>query len=230
MINKRPEKIKKMFDELAPGYDFMNSMISFGVHKLIKKSGIKFLKLQKNAVAADLCCGTGDIAGLLAENKNVKKVFAVDFSDEMLKIARKRKNSSKIEFIKADCTDLPFENASFDVCTMFFGLRNLNDPQKAVSEINRVLKNGGQFLHLDIFKGIEPFNSIFDGFARLFAKLFSNNPESYKYLIASKNEFYSPQKLAQIIEKHGFKCSKMRKWAFGIISAQLFIKDCSQPE
>ena len=66
MTNKRPEKIKKMFDELAPGYDFMNSMISFGVHKLIKKSGIKFLKLQKNAVAADLCCGTGDIAGLLA--------------------------------------------------------------------------------------------------------------------------------------------------------------------
>ena len=170
----------------------------------------------------------GEIAELLARNENVDKVFALDFSPDMLQIAKTKRKSGKISFIEGDCSNLPFESSSLDGCTLGFGLRNFENYEKVVSEIARVLKNGGFFLHLDLFKGNEPVNKIFDILAVILAKIFSKSPESYKYLILSKNSFLSPEKLACAIETQGLKCCKIRKWAFGMVSAQLFIKDCSQ--
>ena len=225
--NKNPENIKKMFNELASDYDFMNQIISFGLHKLLKRVCLRLPDLPENAIIADLCCGTGDIARILAKNKKVKKIFALYFSENMLKIAKNKTNSDKIDFVQGDCTNLPFATSSLDGCTMAFGLRNIQNYEKSVSEIQRVLKNGGFFLHLDIFKGAEPENTIFDLAACNFAKIFSKSPESYKYLISSKNNFLPPQKLAESVENQGFKCKKIKNYAFGMISMQLFVKDCS---
>lgn len=228
MIDKNPEKIKNMFNALASRYDFMNFAISLGIQKIIKQKSVGLIKIKKGARIADLCSGTGEIAELLARNENVDKVFALDFSPNMLQIAKTKRKSDKISFIEGDCTNLPFESSSLDGCTLGFGLRNFENYEKVVSEIARVLKNGGFFLHLDLFKGNEPVNKIFDILAVILAKIFSKSPESYKYLILSKNSFLSPEKLACAIETQGLKCCKIRKWAFGMVSAQLFIKDCSQ--
>lgn len=228
MIDKNPEKIKNMFNALASRYDFMNFAISLGIQKIIKQKSVGLIKIKKGARIADLCCGTGEIAELLARNENVDKVFALDFSPEMLQIAKTKRKSDKINFIEGDCTNLPFESSSLDGCTLGFGLRNFENYEKVVSEIARVLKNGGFFLHLDLFKGNKPVNKIFDILAVILAKIFSKSPESYKYLILSKNSFLSPEKLTCAIETQGLKCCKIRKWAFGMVSAQLFIKDCSQ--
>lgn len=228
MIDKNPEKIKNMFNALASRYDFMNFAISLGIQKIIKQKSVGLIKIKKGARIADLCCGTGEIAELLARNENVDKVFALDFSPEMLQIAKTKRKSGKINFIESDCTNLPFESSSLDGCTLGFGLRNFENYEKVVSEISRVLKNGGFFLHLDLFKGNEIVNKIFDILAVILAKIFSKSPESYEYLILSKNSFLSPEKLVRAIEAQGLKCHKIRRWAFGMVSAQLFIKDCSQ--
>ena len=173
MIDKNPEKIKNMFNALASRYDFMNFAISLGIQKIIKQKSVGLIKIKKGARIADLCCGTGEIAELLARNENVDKVFALDFSPEMLQIAKTKRKSDKIEFIESDCTNLPFESSSLDGCTLGFGLRNFENYEKVVSEIARVLKNGGFFLHLDLFKGNKPVNKIFDILDVILAKIFS---------------------------------------------------------
>lgn len=154
MIDKNPEKIKNMFNALASRYDFMNFAISLGIQKIIKQKSVGLIKIKKGARIADLCCGTGEIAELLARNENVDKVFALDFSPEMLQIAKTKRKSGKISFIEGDCTNLPFESSSLDGCTLGFGLRNFENYEKVVSEIARVLKNGGFFLHLTFLKAM----------------------------------------------------------------------------
>src|SRR5574344_96750 len=116
-------KIQNMFDTLAPKYDFMNNIISFGLHKIIKKICIKKINASGNAL--DLCCGTGDISKLLNENKNITNVIGFDFSQSMIDIANLKNKTSKITYQKGDCTQLPFDDNSLDICTISFGLRNI---------------------------------------------------------------------------------------------------------
>lgn len=230
MKNVNTEKIQNMFNKLAPDYDFMNGVISFGLQKIIKKNSLSLIQIQPSSVIVDLCCGTGDITQYFATDKNVKKVYGIDFSQNMLKIATRKNKSNKIEFLLSECSCLPFENESIDGCSLGFGLRNIQNREKVLTEIVRVLKNGGFFFHLDIFRGNKVINSIFDNFVYFAAKLLGKSPKSYKYLIDSKNMFLSPEKLIESVEQPGFKCIKLKRYAFGMISAQLFIKEHSQQE
>ena len=224
MLDKNADTIKNMFNELAPKYDRMNTLISFCLHKIIKQKSVNLIPIPLQSKCLDLCCGTGDIADMLAQKNNVENVLGLDFSSQMLEVAKNKKHFSKITFQEGDCTNIPFQNDTFDICTMAFGLRNIQDYEKAISEINRVLCQGGYFMHLDIFKGNKFINWIFDKTAYLLAYIFSKNPNSYKYLIKSKNDFFSPDELIIEVEKLGFCCTKKRTWLFGMISAQLYCK------
>ena len=95
----------------------------------------------------DLCCGTGDFTQIISKYYPRTRVIGLDISEGMLKLA-KAKNPAGV-FMKGDCVNLPFENSEFDYVTMGFGLRNIEDRKKALSEIYRVLDNGGKFLQLD---------------------------------------------------------------------------------
>lgn len=224
MLDKNADTIQNMFNELAPKYDRMNTLISFCLHKFVKQKSVNLIPIPLQSKCLDLCCGTGDIADMLAQNNNVENVLGLDFSTKMLEIANHKKHSKKITFQEGDCTNIPFQNDTFDICTMAFGLRNIKDYQKSITEIYRILKKDGYFLHLDIFKGNKFINWIFDKTAYLLAYIFSKNPNSYKYLIDSKNDFFSLDELITEVEKLGFCCTKKRTWLFGMISAQLFCK------
>lgn len=224
MLDKNSETIKTMFNELAPKYDRMNTLISFCLHKVIKQKSVNLIPISLQSKCLDLCCGTGDIADMLVQKNNVENVLGLDFSTKMLEIANHKQHSEKIIFQEGDCTNIPCEDEYFNICTMAFGLRNIQDYEKAISEINRVLCQGGYFMHLDIFKGNKFINWIFDKTAYLLAYIFSKNPNSYKYLIKSKNDFFSPDELIIEVEKLGFCCTKKRTWLFGMISAQLYCK------
>ncbi len=220
---ENPQKIQKMFDEIAPKYDFMNNIISFGFHGIIKKISVNKLELKNETKALDLCCGTGDITRLLSKRKEVEKVTGVDYSKKMLEIAREKISSSKTEFIEADCLKLPFEDDSFDLITMCFGLRNIEDKNSALSEIKRVLKNDGQFLHLDFGNGNFLTNFVFDKFTPFLAKIFFRNEEPYKYLIKSKKEFLKSAELKKIMADNGFTCHKDYNFLFSSISVQIYL-------
>lgn len=221
---KKSDEIKTMFDEIAPKYDFMNDIISFKMHKFIKKIAVNKLKFPYNANVLDLCTGTGDIAKILSTKKRIENIYAVDFSEKMLEIAKNKNSNPKIKYVKSDCTNLFFEDNYFDIITMFFGLRNIEDKESAIKEIYRVLKPGGQFLHLDFKKGNNFLDSAFDSFTPIAGKIFAQNAEAYEYLVKSKQEFLSPKELEKIVQNSNFNQIASYNFLFSTINAQIFVK------
>ena len=218
-MNKSPEKIQKMFNKIAKNYDFMNRIISFGTDKFIKTKCVKLLDIKPEFKILDLCTGTGDIAGIIKKTCQQVDVIGIDFSEGMLNIARKK--HPLVEFIKADCTNLPFEENSFDVVTIGFGLRNIKDYDSALKEIRRILKQNGQFMHLD-FGEKTLAGKIFETIIPFLAKVFKQDFEAYKYLSQSKKDFWIPDKIIDIIENYGFKNIKRKDFILKSISCQIF--------
>ena len=224
--DKTPEIINKMFDDISGEYDFMNDVISFGFHRLIKNRCINLLNIKDGYNIVDLCCGTGDLARLIKKNYPKTHVTGMDFSEKMINIAKNIKQKADIQFLHGDVTNLPFPDNSFDAVTMAFGLRNIYNAEKAVEEAYRILKPDGLFMHIDF--GEKNFaGSIFDFMALFLARFFSNNYSAYSYLIKSKQEFLKPDDLIKDFEKKGFKKLRREDFIFKIISCQIMRK-CSK--
>ncbi|MBR6098516.1 ubiquinone/menaquinone biosynthesis methyltransferase [bacterium] len=220
--DKTPEKISEMFDDIALNYDRNNNIISLGLHNRIKKLALKNLTLKDNFKILDICCGTGDIEKILLKTKYALDITGIDFSEKMLLIANDC-HSDKVHFIKADATDLPFEDNSFDTITMTFGLRNIQNRTKAIKEAYRVLRKDGEFLHLDF--GVKNFPSkIFDFIAKTGIKLFYKDKLPYEYLINSKKEFPEPDEIIKEFAAENFKLKKKKDFLLGIISMQIYTK------
>ena len=220
-ISKTPENIQNLFNQIAVRYDFMNNLISLGLHRAVKKSAIGLLDIKPHSRVLDACCGTGDIAEMIKKAEPLAEVTGLDFSENMLIFAKKRVKS--VKFFQGDITNTDFPSESFDIVTMSFGLRNIQNPEKALYEINRILKTGGEFLHLD-FGNKNILSGIFDIEAPVFAKIFTKDTEPYKYLVKSKEVFPSPDELISDFEKSGFKFKKRKDFVFGSISAQVMEK------
>lgn len=220
-VNKSPEVINKMFDSISSDYDFMNDVMSFCMHRIIKKRCIKSLGIKDGYNIVDLCCGTGDLARLIKKYYPKTHVSGVDFSEKMIEKSCRR--GELIDFFQADVTNLPFPDNSFDVVTMAFGLRNIFNAEKAVEEAYRILKPDGIFMHLD-FGEKNFFSSIFDVTALTAARLHSKNYSAYSYLVKSKREFLTPDELIKDFEKKGFHLKKRQDYIFKIISCQIMTK------
>lgn len=218
---------KQMFEDIAGDYDRLNDIISLGMHSHVKKTAIGKVPLKSDYKILDVCCGTGDIGIYIAENfvKN-GQVIGVDFSQNMLDIAKiKAENIKNISFVKADVNYLPFKNEEFDACFISFGLRNLDDFEKAMLEISRVTKVGGYVVNIDLgkpkglVKGL--YNIFFFKLVPLFGKLFSHYPEAYKYLPQSTKKFLSADELVTLFRKIGLNDVKKHNYLFGAISQQI---------
>lgn len=216
-LNKNPQKIKEMFDKIAERYDLNNNIISFGLHKYVKEKALSKFKFSGKVL--DLCTGTGDIAAIL--NKNCE-VIGVDFSPKMLEIARKK--NPNIRFIEGDCTNLPFDNNSFDFVTISFGLRNIEDYNKALDEIQRVLKSGGNIFYLDFCKENAIANTVYNFIIPKLIKIMYKNYVPYEYLVQSKKEFFDSKGLKKLFEKHGFDMETEKTFLAGTILCQMYKK------
>lgn len=219
--DKNPQKIQAMFNEIADYYDKMNNFISFGTHYLIKILSIRELHITPRSNILDLCCGTGDFSKIISKFYPRVNVIGLDFSSQMIKLA-KEKNQKNI-FIQGDCTNLPFKEKEFDYITMGFGLRNIENRTLAIKEIYRVLEKNGKFLHLD-FGYHNKISSLFNIFVPFIVKIFNKNPEHYKYLLDSKNNFPEPNNMVKEFEQNGFECIKVCNYLFGTISTQILKK------
>jgi len=218
--DKVPENIKSMFNNLAQRYDFFNSIISFGLHKIIKKLAVNELNMKQGSKILDLCTGTGDIAGLIKQRFPDSNVFAVDFSGKMLSIAVSK--YPDIGLSLQDCRDLSFEDNCFDTVTISFGLRNIENYNKVLYEAHRVLKKDGVFMHLDFGESPEFLNTLFRLIIKLLVIPFVKDKGTWAYLIQSKETFFTPDRLIEIVEDKGFKLIKKKDFLFGVISAQYF--------
>ncbi|MBO6087784.1 ubiquinone/menaquinone biosynthesis methyltransferase [bacterium] len=232
-VDKSPEKIQKMFDTISDKYDFMNNIMSFGTHFLIKKDCVNQLKSGEKIL--DLCCGTGDLTRILKEKHPNAEIFGVDFSEKMLEIAKRKaptlpspvgrvsERQEGVKYLQSNITNLPFEDNSFDIITIGFGLRNIENFDDALSEIYRVLKKDGQFMHLDF--GEKNFlNKMFDKIILNLVNIFMKNNEAYSYLVKSKQEFFAPDELIKIFEQKEFKFLKRKDYFLGAISCQIMGK------
>lgn len=230
-FSKKPGFIRDLFNSIAHNYDKLNDIMSFGLHKRIKKDVIKqinplFTIHYSPFTILDLCTGTGDMALFLKQTYPNAKITGVDFSEKMLEIARQK--HSDIELLEADCTNLPFADESFDLCVISFGLRNIKDMEKALQEIHRVLKKGGVFINLDLGKPNKFFNLFLKPYMYIWVaflgKIFHGNETPYKYLAASNETFPSPNKLIKIYEKIGFTNIKNKNYLLGQIASQISLK------
>lgn len=220
-FDKTPDNIQKMFNMIADKYDFVNNLMSFGTQNYVKYFSIKLLDIKPHDSVLDICCGTGDLSGIIKKIQPNAQITGIDFSEKMLVIAKQK--YSKINFLQGDATKLPFADNSFDYVVMGFGLRNILNAEKSVEEVYRMLKPNGEFLHLD-FGQKNLASKIYDVITPVIAKFFTNNPQAYKYLINSKQEFPSPSDLIKDFESKGFKLKQRKDFLCGVISAQLLVK------
>ena len=220
-IDKSPKIIKNMFDQISQNYDRMNRIISFGTDKIIKKKCIKLLNIAEKSIVLDLCTGTGDLVKIIKSFHPEVTITGVDFSKNMLNIAQKSIKNAK--FINADVTSLPFDKDFFDIITISYGLRNIENRTQAIQEMFRVLKTGGKVLHLDFVEKTLPVK-IFENITPIIAKFLHQNYKSYKYLAKSKQAFPTPAELIREFEKEGFQFKQRKDFIMKSISAQVFTK------
>lgn len=224
-IHEKAEYVQKNFNAIAARYDLFNDLNSFFLHRRWKSFQVKQLEsLGKNELQClDLCCGTGDIALRLADSGQAGKVYGVDFSEDMLGVARhKLAGRDNVVLEQGDATDLGrFKKNSLDVVTIGFGLRNVNDIDKCISEIHRVLKPGGLFLNLDVGKVNNPFIRFFANF--YFFKIvplmgyliWGGKNEMFDYLPASSVKYPGQEELKAILLRHGFSSVSYKNFVFG---------------
>ena len=220
-INKSPDKIKQMFNNIAFEYDKNNNFISLGLHNIVKYFVVKSLDIKQNSVVYDLCCGTGDITCLLYKLYENINLTGFDFSENMLKIAKER--HPKLKFIQSDITNLPVNNNSSDFITIAFGLRNIQYRNLAIKEIYRILRPKGKIMHLD-FGEHNLISKTFDIIVKFYLNIVTTNKNSYEYLLNSKKYFPIPKQLIEEFEKEGFNFLERKDYLFGIISMQIFEK------
>ena len=217
-----PESVRDMFDRIAPVYDFMNRAMTLGLDTRWRRLTVAAAVRPGDRVL-DVCCGTGDLA--LACSEAGAHVVGLDFSEKML--ARARNKSDAVDWVRGDATAMPFADGEFDAVTVGFGIRNLEDLERGLAEITRVLRAGGRFGCLEITRPrglLRPFFRVwFDALVPLAGKVLPGGG-AYTYLPASVRRFPGPEDLAAAFARAGFSKIEWRLLGGGIVALHTAVK------
>jgi len=214
MIYKNSKYISNIFNKVSYKYDFFNNLFSLGLHFLWKRKLISLLKPKNGEEWADLCCGTGDMTFLLNELVTPRgKVFGIDISEKLLKIAQKKSNNlgdTIIYWKKKDIFDLDTKIRKFDGICMSYGLRNLKNVEDGIQKVFLLLKDNGRAGFLDFNHSKE--NSLPSIFQTLYLRFIVvpisalfNLKEEYSYIEKSIKDFPKGPKLIYLAKKIGFR-------------------------
>ncbi len=222
----KKEFVNNIFQNIADKYDLMNDLMSFGLHKKWKKEFIEFIDLKnKNNTILDIGCGTGDIALQILNKKNIVngkiKMFLTDPNIKMINQGIKKLDKKKITWFTSYAENLPIKNEQFDLVTMSFSLRNVENINKTLKEVKRVLKKNGQFLCLEFGKvdnlAINTIYKIYsDNFIPMIGKKIAGNKEAYEYLIESIKKFPSQKEICKILNLKKFYKINYYNLSFGV--------------
>jgi demethylmenaquinone methyltransferase/2-methoxy-6-polyprenyl-1,4-benzoquinol methylase len=223
---QRSAKVRDLFAAIAPRYDLINDLQSFGLHRRWKRRLIQLAGARPGEQALDLCCGTGDLAFAMARQGT--QVVGLDFSGPMLAAAHARLRQRRRQavasnrpestirnpqFLRGDALNLPFPDASFHIVTIGYGLRNLADFEQGLREMARVAKPGGRLLVLDFGK---PSHALWrtvyfahlKWFVPLFGNLFCGDPATYGYISESLRHYPAQEGVAAKMRE--LRCADVR--------------------
>lgn len=223
--DQKHKKVHQVFQTIYRKYDTMNSLISFNRHKTWRKIADEAVAAESGATCIDVCCGTGDWTMQLAEDVGKNgHVIGLDFSDNMLKVARSKIMATQLEnitLVNGDAMAIPYEDSQFDRATIGFGLRNVPDYLTVLREIRRVLKPGGVLVCLETSKpNIPVYRQLYFFYFKyvmpLLGKLFAGSYKEYAWLNESTMKFPDRDTLARLFYEAGFTHVTIRSLMGGI--------------
>jgi demethylmenaquinone methyltransferase/2-methoxy-6-polyprenyl-1,4-benzoquinol methylase len=227
-VAEKKKLVGQVFSSVAQQYDLMNDLMSLGIHRLWKRYFVGTSGVKRGDRVLDLAGGTGDIAALLHERVgDTGSVVLGDINAAMLGVGRDRLTDRGLvrglEYVQLNAEALPFPDASFDLVTIAFGLRNVTEKANALKEMHRVLKVGGRALVLE-FSQVKPewFRPVYDfhSFKVLprLGKLFANDADSYQYLAESIRKHPPQDELKAMMAAAGFERTDYRNLSAGIVA------------
>jgi demethylmenaquinone methyltransferase/2-methoxy-6-polyprenyl-1,4-benzoquinol methylase len=235
LLDKQESRIRRMFGEIAPTYDFLNHLLSLNVDRYWRWRTTRLAPPKGTAPILDLCTGTGDLA--LAYDRAASQqtpIVGADFCHEMLvragRKASHRHAADRVRFLEADAQQLPFADEQFQITTVAFGLRNVTDTDRGLSEMVRVTQPGGQVAILEFS---QPRGLLFGPLFRLYSawilpclgQLISRSRDNaYRYLPASVREFPDGEALANRLREHGLTNIRWHSLTFGIATLYVSMK------
>ena len=224
-LNKDPDDVSKMFDDVANRYDFLNDLLSLGRTKAWRRAMTSIIAPKPGMKILDIAAGTGSSSRPLVDKGAV--VTALDFSQGM--IEQGRKQNKNINFVQGDALKLPFEDNSFEVTTISFGLRNTSNTEIALKEALRVTKDGGRIVVAEFSHPVNPiFKKIYLNYLMkalpVIVKKISKNPDAYIYLAESIRAWPDQAELASIMRDGGFKSVAWQDLTFGIVAVHIGYK------
>lgn len=229
----KKEQVADMFNNISKTYDFLNHFLSLGIDVIWRKKAINELKNDHPKLILDVATGTGDFAFEALSILKPEKIIGVDISQGMLDIARqkitKRRLSKSFEVKLGDSEKLPFGADMFDAVTVAYGVRNFENLEIGLADIQRVLKPGGKAVVLEFSKPkVFPIKQLYKFYFNYvtpgIGKLFSKDARAYTYLPESVAAFPDGEAFTLIMNKAGFKNTKCRPLAFGICSIYTGVK------
>jgi demethylmenaquinone methyltransferase/2-methoxy-6-polyprenyl-1,4-benzoquinol methylase len=224
-LSDKGEKIQQMFGAIAPRYDFLNRLLSFGIDRRWRTKAVRLLKYSEGSRILDVATGTGDVALEIAlRTPRSVKITGADFCKEMVDLGAEKVAASpyadRIDLKVAPCEDLPFANDTFDSITIAFGIRNVVDRKLGLAEMWRVLRSGGRMIILEFSTPRSPlFRQLYYFYFRrllpVVGGLFSRY-NAYKYLPDSVLEFPSQEAFSRMMAEAGFRNIHLHELTFGI--------------
>ncbi|HXE80167.1 MAG TPA: bifunctional demethylmenaquinone methyltransferase/2-methoxy-6-polyprenyl-1,4-benzoquinol methylase UbiE [Vicinamibacterales bacterium] len=226
LLAKEPDRIQGMFDAIASRYDFLNRLLSAGRDRVWRRKAIEALALRPSEVLLDVCTGTADVVlEALRRQPRLDRAIGIDFSHEMLvRGARKiaRAGAGRAVVLRADATQLPLASGSVDAAAIAFGIRNVQQPERACAEIARVLRPAGRLAILEFGLPQSPtFRALYLWYARrilpAIGRVISRHGGAYSYLPESVGRFPPPEAFGQLLQANGFPHVSIVPLTLGIV-------------
>ena len=227
----KADRVRGVFDSVAPKYDVMNDLMSMGLHRAWKAYTVMVANLREGQRVLDIAGGTGDLA--LAFAKKVGKtgrVVHTDINEAMLKTGRDRLLDAGVSLptVVCDAEKLPFPTGYFDAVSVAFGLRNMTHKDKALAEMNRVLKPDGKLLVLEFSKVAKPLEKAYDWYSfkvlPVLGKIVAGDDASYRYLAESIRMHPSQDELKTLMLQQGFGHVDYHNMTGGLVALHVGIK------
>lgn len=226
----KKSQVTSMFNKIAPFYDFLNRLLTLRIDILWRKKAIKLLKQNNPKQILDIATGTADMSIMAAKILNPDHIIGMDISKEMLRVGQtkidKKSLSDKITLELGDSENLHYRDGQFDTIMAAFGVRNFENLEKGLSEMNRVLATGGTCMILEfskptVFPLKQLFNIYFKYILPVIGKVTSKDPKAYEYLYESVQVFPDYDNFTSILKKTGFKDTSYKSLSFGICTIYL---------